>query len=407
VLSGEGLATFTRNTTSGALTPAGLLQDGFGGVDGLSSPTFMTLSPDDKNVYVTSDSPDESVAVFTRNPTNGALTFDAVFKDGVGGVDGLNGATYVGISPDGKSLYVTGGDENALAVFARNTATGALTFSNALRDGVGGVDGLAGAKDVVVAPDGKMVYASGGSDDALTLFHRNTTTGALTFGSIIKDGTGGVDGLDGAFDIELSPDGTNLYVTSTVDNAVAIFRRSATGALTFAHALKDGVGGVDGLGGGGEIALSPDGSNAYVAGGADDALAVFTRTPAVSPAPPAAYCHGLKATLVGTGGDDVIIGTAKRDVIAGRGGHDVLRGRGGNDVICGGSGDDIVGGGSGRDTLYGNRGNDRLSGGPADDRLFGGPGRDTLYGNGGDDRLVGGKGRDQVSGGAGVDIVVG
>jgi DNA-binding beta-propeller fold protein YncE len=73
--------------------------------------------------------------VFTRNTTTGALTYSGVFKDGIGGVDGLNGAYCVTVSPDGKSVYVTGHDDNALAVFNRDftgsrSPTGTAAFTS-------------------------------------------------------------------------------------------------------------------------------------------------------------------------------------------------------------------------------------------------------------------------------------
>jgi DNA-binding beta-propeller fold protein YncE len=56
------------------------------------------------------------------------LTFVEFQQDGVDGVDGLGVAAGVDISPDGKHVYVTGAGDDAVAVFSRNTATGALTF---------------------------------------------------------------------------------------------------------------------------------------------------------------------------------------------------------------------------------------------------------------------------------------
>ena len=35
-------------------------------------------------------------------------------------------------------------------------------------------------------------------DDAVSWYERNASTGALTFGGMLKDGVNGVDGLDGA-----------------------------------------------------------------------------------------------------------------------------------------------------------------------------------------------------------------
>lgn len=59
------------------------------------------------------------------------------------------------------------------------------------------------------------------------------------------------------------------------------------------------------------------------------------------------------ATIVGTGGDDVLEGTDGADVIDGGGGDDRILGLGGDDVLCGGEGQDDLLGGPGADTLHG------------------------------------------------------
>ena len=115
------------------------------------------------------------------------------------------------------------------------------------------------------------------------------------------------------------------------------------------------------------------------------------------------YCGGLKATIVGTPGPDVIRGTSGDDVIHGRGGDDVIYGREGNDVICGGIGDDTIYGGPGNDVIHGGSGNDVIYGGSGNDRLYGSSGDDRLYGHSGDDILDGGIGSDTCHGGPGFD----
>ena len=39
-------------------------------------------------------------------------------------------------------------------------------------------------------------------------------TGALTFVGVVRDGVAGVDGLNSATSVALSPDGANVYATS-------------------------------------------------------------------------------------------------------------------------------------------------------------------------------------------------
>lgn len=95
-------------------------------------------------------------------------------------------------------------------------------------------------------------------------------------------------------------------------------------------------------------------------------------------------CGGERATLVGTGGSDVLEGTPGSDVIVGLGGDDLIRG---------GSGDDLICGAGGADTIRGGRGADRLFGGAGDDLLLGRQGNDALVGGRGMDRCAQGPGR--------------
>ncbi|XP_060077766.1 6-phosphogluconolactonase-like [Ylistrum balloti] len=276
----DALAVFNRNTTTGALTYSTNFkdgQDGQDGVDGLGHAISVTVSPDGNNVYVAGYN-DDALAVFNRNTTTGALTYSTVFKDGTNGVDGLKGAYSVTVSPDGNNVYVAGFDDDALAVFNRNTTTGALTYSTVFKNGTNGVDGLDGPAAVMVSPDGENVYVAGYNDDAVAVFNRNTTTGVLTYSTVLKDGVNGVDGLDGPVAVTVSPDGNNVYVVSLVDDALAVFNRNTTtGVLTYSTVLKDGTNGVDGLDGAKSVTVSPDGNNVYVVSSQDDALAVFNR----------------------------------------------------------------------------------------------------------------------------------
>ena len=61
----------------------------------------------------------------------------------------------------------------------------------AIEDGQNGVDGLDGATSVAVSPGGSHLYTIGLSDDAVVGFARNATTGQLTFQQVIKDDAGG------------------------------------------------------------------------------------------------------------------------------------------------------------------------------------------------------------------------
>ena len=262
-------AVFQRNTTTGFLTfversPVG----GSGGV---------AVSPDGQNVYIASDE-GSSVSVFRRDPVTARLTFVEAKQDGVDGVDGLYGAEAVAVSPDGSSVYVGGAGEDALAAFQREPMSGTLTFIGVQREGVGGVDGLDLVQAVTVSPDGRNVYAASFNDNAVAVFQRNTATGDLSFLEVHRDGVGGVDGLFGAISVAVSPDGNHVYAAGLGDSAIAVFARDPmTGHLTFIEQQRNGVGGVDGILGISAVAVSPDGTSVYGAGYGDDGLAVFRR----------------------------------------------------------------------------------------------------------------------------------
>ena len=130
----------------------------------------------------------------------------------------------------------------------------------------------------------------------------------------------------------------------------------------------------------------------------------------------AVFCNGLRATIVGTDGDDILIGTDDDDVIVGLGGFDQIWGLDGNDTICGGDNRDKIHGGDGRDTIFGEngrdvllgeRGRDTIFGGGSRDRIKGGPGADMIAGQGGPDRLAGNTGTDTVKGNRGNDLIDG
>jgi 6-phosphogluconolactonase (cycloisomerase 2 family) len=264
--------------------------DGKGGIDGLDDVEGVAVSPDGKHVYVVSQT-DSAIVTFQRDATSGKLTFmESLFDGGVDGigttVDGLLGANSVAISPDGKHVYVTSGHDNSVAAFARNDLNGQLYFVEMERNGANGVTGLGAPVSVTISADGKNVYVASYIDNAIAAFSRNVTTGRLNFLEAKFDDQAGVDGLDGAQYVAVSPDGKSVYVVGGFEHGLAVFLRSpTTGNLAFVEALfdggLDGTGAtIDGLSWPNAVAVSPDSKNVYVASSGDDAVAVFKRRPA-------------------------------------------------------------------------------------------------------------------------------
>ena len=98
---------FSRDTTTGVLTPAGVLHDGAGGVDGLNAATSLVVSGDGADVYVSAGGVDSSVATFARNSSTSALTYQGIVHQDLGG------ANDVAISSDDANVYAVSYDSRA------------------------------------------------------------------------------------------------------------------------------------------------------------------------------------------------------------------------------------------------------------------------------------------------------
>ena len=183
----------------GAAADARVLQGYTSYVAALAGPSSLALAPDGRNLYVAC-ARSRAVAVFVRDAATGLLTFsdEASFvtthtADPVGDSTPaapavlaparfgapLRSAASLALSPDGRNLYVAAFGDNATLTFAVNATTGALVLAQTLRDGEGGVDGIAGAAGVAVSPDGLSVLVAGYLDNAVAMFARDPAGGGL------------------------------------------------------------------------------------------------------------------------------------------------------------------------------------------------------------------------------------
>lgn len=248
---------------------------------GIADATDVEVSPDGKFAYAAAFS-SNSVAVFSRDADTGKLTqlsgndgcvvWDGDPITGCAQAPGLQGPTALAISPDGKNVYVTtfqldpGASppviSGQLTTFTRNSSNGTLSqakcdsgsvsvvlmsapppagCTNATFGGAGLPRNvpLGTASDVEVSPDGKSVVTSSFLPSAIVNWDRNETTGALTprecFGSsqtifptngsplgafdVCVDALGndtGDEAMGMAYplDVEISPDNSKVYAAA-------------------------------------------------------------------------------------------------------------------------------------------------------------------------------------------------
>lgn len=268
---GNAIEVLARNSQTGALMPVESKTDA-----ALVHPLRMLASGDGKFVYVITrgDSVADSLLTYARG-ADGKLTFVEALQNGSGGITHMSQPSDLALSPSGDQMYARASGSGSLLVFSRNIATGKLALFQTILDSDTGIDGLAGEGWLAVSADG-FVYTTSISDNSVTAFARSAVTNQLALVNTYKDGTGGVSGLSGAWGLAVAPDAKHLYVAGGAGNAVALFTRDATsGELSFQAAYRQGDANqtgdaalsFDGLQGPLEVAVSPDGQRVYVNGG--------------------------------------------------------------------------------------------------------------------------------------------
>ena len=122
-------------------------------------------------------------------------------------------------------VYTANSDDNTVSMFTVNPSTGVLTPATPPAVAAGwSPDG------VTVHPSGKFVYAANQGDDTISMYSVNSTTGVLTPMTPATIPTG-----FSPFAITVDPSGKFAYVPDTYDQRnvlSAIHDRSTTGALT-------------------------------------------------------------------------------------------------------------------------------------------------------------------------------
>ena len=273
----KSISWYERDEIDGTLTYSGILKNGINGVDGLDGEILlMKISNDNAHIYVTSNS-NNSVSWFARNEIDGSLTFIDLLKDGLNGSQFLNGASYVTLTNSGQHAYVISSRDDTLSWYDRNSSTGRLSFKGKISANIDIPNSFYNASFVAISTNGTKIFLIGSG--GLTWFDRNTTNGFLSYSGSLNNENGDLPQLANAIEVSISADDSYIYITSS-NNFVSWFEyNTTTGNVQFLGSLKNGVDGVDGIGGALDIEISPDGLFAYVTGSNSNAVSWFRRNP--------------------------------------------------------------------------------------------------------------------------------
>ena len=178
-----------------------------------------------------------------------------------------------------------------MAVFARDSETGELSFLEMESDGAAGVTGLVAPRALSLSSDGESLYVAAFGSDSVVQFSRNASSGdggfgQLTFVGSIADGDGwrrrargrpGGGRRSGSALLRIREASTSTWRARTTTRSRSSERDAGTGVLTFLHVTREGIAGTTGLGKPVALVLSEDAQHLYAAAGGSDAVTAFDR----------------------------------------------------------------------------------------------------------------------------------
>jgi YVTN family beta-propeller protein/VCBS repeat-containing protein len=215
VVNANGSYTYTPTST--ARDQAGATRNTVTSqVSGLAQPWSLALSPDGSRAYVTDIGSGTLKVIDTATNT-------IIASIGVGFTSG------VAVSPDGTTVYVTNSSNGTMSVV--DTATNAVTRT---------YSGLNSPSRVFVTPDGTKIYVA---DDGGALRMVDTKANSL---SVITTG------LYPSF-VAVNQNVTRAYAANPVNETVSVIDLSTKAVTT-----------ISGMGKAAYVAVSPDGTRAYV-----------------------------------------------------------------------------------------------------------------------------------------------
>jgi DNA-binding beta-propeller fold protein YncE len=271
-------------------------------------PVGIGQSPDGNQLYVGQQASGlgtfTGLQIYDRNPQSGLVaprpgptgcfvaTNALAACTKVGGINNPGVSYDVEVAPDGRNVYMATW-EGALLNFARDPASGALTYVNCVGAG-NNCPALTSnfvAQSVAVSPDSSTVYLK--TKSGLAVLDRNPISRAITQkpgldGCFSEGNVPNCDEVDGlgrdGYKVAVSPDGAQVYVAFEEGDdrgGIGVFNRASDGRLTQLPGPAGGCISIGGISGGQgnrcvsadsllfasyATVVSPDGRSVYLGG---------------------------------------------------------------------------------------------------------------------------------------------
>lgn len=193
-----------------------------------AQPWAMDMSPNGRHIYVAAYN-DDAVLCFELDQKSGAAQYCGMYTGNYRGA--FFHPSVIAVSPDGKNVYVVAsvvGQGDQLFVFNGDLKTGKLQYNNSNNE-----ISLYNAESIVISPDGRDIYVAiydqYAKEGEIIRYSRNPVNGFINFQETFVHQV-----LSGAYQLAISPDGRNLYITARkAQKLVVMVRDIDTGKLRF------------------------------------------------------------------------------------------------------------------------------------------------------------------------------
>ncbi|MCP9273565.1 tandem-95 repeat protein [Mycolicibacterium arenosum] len=256
-------------------------------------PVGIAISADGERAYV-ANLTGTTVTVIDIDPTS--PTYNQVVDTnlvtpGVQNIAVGNGPAYAAITPDGTRLYVTNG--NSASVSVVDIAPGSPNRYRAIDTDGNAANGVTNIpvgntpREIAISPDGTRAYVVNAGSHTVSVIDIDPTSVNYNKVVDVDPSTGGIDNVPvgtGPYAVAITPDGKRLFVTSITSTTVTVINVDAASPTRYQVIDANGAAAGNNIAlspsaNPNGIAISPDGTRAYITNTNLDSVTVLDIQP--------------------------------------------------------------------------------------------------------------------------------